>query len=107
MATPNKFVKQPTEDYDITIESTTAKLPAGRTISSATVAAVEDGGTTDNTVLASTTVTVSGNDLTFHPQAGTDGKWYRFDVLITLDNGNILEDNVWMIVENFISAPAP
>lgn len=104
MATPETFAKQPGEDFDIAVEFTAAKLPSGRTISSATVSAVDNDGTTDNTVLASTTVTVSGNDLTFHPQAGVSGKWYRFDILITLDNGNILEDNVWMIVDDVISA---
>jgi hypothetical protein len=95
-----QFLKQPAETYTVAIEYA-GKLPSGATIVSGTVAAVRlDTGATDNTVLASTTATISGTQVRAKVQAGTDGLDYRLTFAVTLSTGDLLEDDLVMKVKN-------
>lgn len=96
-----KFLKQPNESWPVAFEFA-GKLPTGATLSSGTVSAVRtDTGATDNSVLASTTLTISGTQARFQPQAGTDGLDYRITALVTLSTGAILEEDALMEVRNY------
>lgn len=95
------FTKQPSEKQTRAMNYT-ARLPQGAaTLSSATVAAYDDAGTNVSaTILVSTTCTLSADSLSalFRVQAGTDGEDYKITVTATLNNTDILEDDVLMKV---------
>lgn len=96
---PGRFSKQPAESYTIAVEFA-GKLPSGASLASGTVSAVRlDTGATDNSVIASTTVTVVGTQARVKVQAGTSGLDYKITLLMTLSNGDILEEDVTMDVE--------
>lgn len=98
---PGRFLKQPAESYTIAVEFA-GKLPSGASLSSGTVSAIRlDTGATDNSVLASTTATISGTQARVKIQAGTAGVKYKLTFLVTLSNGDIFEEAVAMDVENF------
>lgn len=96
---PGRFSKQPAESYTIAVEFA-GKLPTGASLSSGTVSALRlDTGATDNSVLASTTATIVGTQARVKVQAGTSGLDYKITWLMTLSNGDILEEDVTMDVE--------
>lgn len=98
MADPNFFEKQPGESYTIEIEFLN-RLPSGTSLSSGTVSATDlSTMTTDNTVLASTTATISGTKAKTKVQAGTHGKDYKITFLTTLNDSSVLEEDVEMRV---------
>lgn len=98
MAEPNFFEKQPSESYTIEIEFLN-RLPSGTTISSGTVSATDlSTSFFDNSVLASTTATISGTKAKAKVQAGTNGKNYKLTFLTTLSDSSILEEDVEMRV---------
>lgn len=95
------FVKQPSEKQTRAFDYS-GKLSIGAaSISSATVSAIDtsDGTSVSGTVLTSTTAVVSGYQVRFTVQAGTDGKTYKISTLATLNTGDILEDDVLMKVK--------
>jgi hypothetical protein len=95
-----QFLKQPNESYTIAIEFA-GQLPAGASLVSGTVSAVRlDTGATDNSVLASTTLTISGTQARVKVQAGTDGVDYRVTSLVTLSTSDVLEEDLLMKVRN-------
>lgn len=92
------FRKQPSETYPIAIDYTN-RLPEGLTLSSGTVAALNvQTNLTDNTVLSSTTGTVSGSKLRAKVQAGVNGSDYKITFTATLSDSSILEDDITMQV---------
>lgn len=97
---PGRFTKQPLESYTIAVEFA-GKLPSGATLASGTVSAVRmDNGATDNSVLASTTMTIVGTQARVKVQGGLSGIDYKLTCLITLSNSDLLEEDVTMEVES-------
>lgn len=91
-----EFEKQPAESYTIAVEFA-GKLPSGASLASGTISAVRlDTGATDNSVLASTTATIVGTQARVKVQAGTSGIDYKITFLLTLSNGDLLEEDVLM-----------
>ena len=92
------FEKQPGESYTITVDYT-GKLPSGAEVDSGTVAAVVvQSGDTDNSVLSSTTATTTTTSAAIKVTGGTDGEDYKVTFTTTLDNTDVLEDDVLMRV---------
>lgn len=95
-----QFLKQPNESYPIAIEFA-GQLPAGASLVSGTVSAARlNTGATDNSVLATTTLTISGTQARVKVQAGEDGVDYRLTALVTLSTSDVLEEDVLMKVRN-------
>lgn len=99
--TPGAFYKQPAEQHEVTVEFS-GKLPTGRSLASGTVSAVEvtSGASMSSTVLCSTTLTISGTQATATVKAGTALLDYEIRFLVTLDNGDILQEDVVMRVRD-------
>jgi hypothetical protein len=96
----NTFSKQPVETYTIGIPFA-GKLPTGAAVVSGTVAAFDPAGTdVTGTVLSSGTVTVVANEARIKVLAGDHGLVYRLRFRITLDNADVLEEDIEMQVEN-------
>lgn len=94
----NTFDKQPGETYTIAIEFQD-KLPAGTALASGTVSGFDiEAVSADNTILASTTCTISGTQARAKVQAGANGQSYKLTFLITLDDDSILEEDIIMRV---------
>lgn len=93
------FVKLPVEQYDVAIDYAD-RLPAGRTISSATLTAkkLSDGSDVTALVLQSATGSVIGNQVAMKVKSGVDGEQYRIIVPASLDNGDLLQDDLTMAV---------
>ncbi len=97
---PSRFFKQPGEKWTQAIEFA-GKLPTGASLQSGTISAVRlDTGATDNSVLVSTTLTISGTQALYTHQAGAHGVDYKLTALVTLSNGNLFEEDVLMLVRN-------
>ena len=93
-----RFNKQPSETYTIAVDFVGA-LPVGETPFSGTVSARKyETGVTDNTVLSSTTATISGTQARIRVLGGTSGLVYRITFLVTLTNNDLLEEDVDMFV---------
>lgn len=94
----NQFEKQPAEAYVIGIEWQN-KLPAGASLFSGTVDATRlVDGVQDNTVISNTLASVSGTQSFIKVQSGVHGMDYRITFLMTLTNGDLLEEDVFMQV---------
>lgn len=94
------FIKQPAETYTIGIPFA-GKLPTGASVASATVAAFDPAGTdVTGTVLSSGTAIVVANEVRIKVLAGNHGLRYRLRFLVTLDNSDVLEEDIEMSVEN-------
>lgn len=97
----DRFTKQTGASFVIAIEYVNRLPPGSTSISSGTVSAKKyDTDTTDNTVLASTTATISGTQARVKVQSGTTGEDYKITFLTTTSNGDILEDDVLMQVRD-------
>jgi hypothetical protein len=93
-----RFLKQPSETYTIAVEFS-GKLPSGASLSSGTVSATRmDTGATDNSVLASTSATISGTQARVRVKQGVSGVAYKITFVVTLSNTDILEEDVLMHV---------
>lgn len=92
----NYFEKQPSETWTVAVEFS-GKLPTGASLSTGTVSAIRtDTGATDNSVLASQTLTISGTQAKVRVLAGSAGVKYKLTFLVTLDTSEILEEDVTM-----------
>jgi hypothetical protein len=90
------FRKQPAGKETLEFDCT-PRLPDSVTVSSATVAGIRlDTMATDNTVLTSTTGSVSSPYVRAQAIAGTDGVDYRIEMTVTLSNGDIIH-KVWLM----------
>lgn len=90
--------KRPTEAYSIAVEFV-GKLPTGTSLASGVLNAVNrTTGLTDNTVLASTTATISGTQAIFKGQVGTSPTDYLITLTVTLNEGSILVEEVLLQV---------
>lgn len=94
------FKKQPAEMYPIGIDFT-GKLPSGATLASATVSALSmsDGSNQTGTVLQSSTATIVGTQALIRVLGGTHGIQYQITFRATLSTGDVLEEEVYMYVE--------
>lgn len=92
------ITKRPTESYSTAIDFA-GLLPTGSTIVSGTLAAVNrTTGATDNSVLASTTATVTTTTAAFKGQAGTSPADYLITLTVTLSTGDVLVEEVLLQV---------
>ena len=91
--------KQPSENKPLAINFT-GKLPAGLALASGTVSAVRlDTGAADNSILASTTLTISGAKAILRYLGGSAGVDYKITALVTLtDTVTVLEEDVLLHV---------
>jgi len=94
----NKFAKQPAEQYLIAVEWA-GKLPVGASLVSGTVEATRYPDlVVDNTVIANTLSSVSGTQSIIKVLNGTHGNDYRITFMMTLSNGDLLEEDILMQV---------
>ena len=98
----NFFTKQPTEEYDIGVDYED-RLASGRSLSSAVVTAYDLVAEADatSTVLDDGTGAISGTTASEGVKAGTAGHTYRITFKATLDNADILEEDVVMTVLDY------
>ena len=90
--------KQPSEDLVYGIDFAD-EIASGVSLSSITWSAKRlDTLATDNTVLQSTTGTVSGTEGRCKIIDGVDGVDYQLTSIATLSDGNVLEDEILMRV---------
>ena len=94
-----EFEKQPAENWPIAFEFKD-KLPPGLSLTSGTISAVRlDTGASDNTVLASTTLQISGTQAIMRVQAGTNGIDYKITAMVLLSDAvSVLEEDAVMHV---------
>lgn len=92
------FDKQPAEAYLIAVEWA-GKLPAGTLLLTGTVEATRYPDlVVDNTVIANTLASVSGTQSIIKVLGGEHGRDYRITFMMTLTNGDLLEEDVLMQV---------
>lgn len=97
----NTFIKQPAETYTIAVEFA-GKLPLGAALSTGVVACFDPLGTdVSGALLIGTTAVIAGTQARIKVlAAGVHGVIYRIRFRVTLDNGDVLEEDVEMSVEN-------
>lgn len=97
----NFFAKQVADAYDIGIDFTD-KLATGRSVTSAVVTAIDlhDNSNATSTVLETAGATVASNIVSKGVKAGTQGHTYKLVCKATLDNADVLEEEVFMLVED-------
>lgn len=96
------FTKQSGEAYPVSMPFK-HKLPDGASINNATVSAIDkaDGSDVTATILADTACTVSGTDVIFGVQAGTNGHRYKITVIVILTTTpGTLEEDIDMLVKD-------
>lgn len=91
------FTKHPSESYTKGINYA-GLLPAGAAIASVSATATDTmtGADASATVLGSPSF--SGDEALIPVQAGTDGRDYLITFLLTLDNSNVVADQILMQV---------
>jgi hypothetical protein len=97
----NFFKKEIAEAYDIAVNFTD-RLDTGRSVSSCTVTALDlyDNSNASTSVLDDGTASVSANKCTEGIKAGANGHMYKLTFKAVLDNSDVLEDHVFMFVED-------
>lgn len=92
------------EEYTVALDaSATGKLPAGASVSSATVEVMDLlTERIDNTLISSVNATVLGNVVSIERNGGIAGRKYLFKFAMTLSNGNSLLEGVIHRVKKFI-----
>jgi len=101
----NAFAKQPAERFTIAVEFA-QQLPTGASMTSGTIEATDPSGVDAvadvivGGVAASASTIIIGTESRATVYGGTHGLDYRLRFLVTLSNGNILEEDVLMRVEN-------
>ncbi len=95
----NQFTKYPTETYPIGVDYK-GKAPTGAALISATWAATDMSDLSDvtATIFLSPAASVSGMIAKVRVRNGTMDHQYRLGVTATFDTGDILHDNVYMLV---------
>ena len=78
------------------------RLAFGAALSSGTLTATDTSDSSDvtATLLTSATATISGTQAKFRVIAGTAGRTYRITLLATLDNSDVLEEDVLFRIAN-------
>ena len=96
------FEKQPSEQYPISLIFGSSGKPAGTVISTAIVKAEDDsnGNLVSGSILVSTTgiVNSDGNKVTVTVKGGVKNKKYKITFVVTLNTGDILEEELIMLV---------
>lgn len=94
------FSKQPSESYTIGVPFA-GKLPTGASVASGVVAAFDPSGAdVSGSVLSGTSCTIVANEALIKVLGGVHGTDYRLRFRVTLDNSDVLEEDVVMTVEN-------
>jgi len=98
---PQRIPKQPDEQVTYAFEFKN-RLAFGAALSSGTISATDTSDSSDvtGTLLSSSSVTISGTQARFRVIAGTAGRTYRITGQITLDNGDLLEEDVLFAIAN-------
>ncbi len=96
---PRTFRKQPWEELTKATDFS-EEVPAGVTVSSATISAKKksDGSPATSDVLASGTGGTDGQRATWKVKAGVSGQDYQITVQATMSNGDKFEEDVTMEV---------
>lgn len=91
--------KQPNENKPLAFEFN-KRVPTGLTLQSGSVSAVRlDTGAVDNTILASTVMTIAGTKASLRYLGGVAGVDYKITALVTLSDGlTVLEEDVLLHV---------
>lgn len=93
------ILKQPAERYGYGPDFTN-RLPTGATLSSGTIRAIDlSTNSTDNSILASTTATITGNVAYATLVNGVDGKDYQITWTCTLSDSSILVEDAILKVK--------
>lgn len=103
MATPHFFTKQPSEEYDITVDFATYRLESGESIQSISVSAVKESDASDATSDVIDDSGQSAGIVTIRVKDGTDGERYGVKVAVTTDSvpANKYESDVIMeVIDN-------
>ena len=96
----NTFCKQPAEEYVFGVEFA-GRLPAGATLSFGTITATDlSGADVTSTVLTTQTLTIAGTQARAKARAGNHGQDYRLRFVLTLNTGDVLEEDLLMQVRN-------
>lgn len=92
--------KQSREKQVLTIDYSSV-LPSGVTVSSGVVEAVDGrGADVAATLLTSTTATTTSTTAKAVLQNGTNGERYKITMLATLSDGQVLEDDVFLLIKD-------
>jgi hypothetical protein len=92
--------KEVSEQYTIAVEFLN-KLPTATSLVSGTVSATDmTTNLTDNSVLSVTTAIISGTQAKVGVKAGTNGKRYKITFICTLNTGDVLEEDLMLLVAN-------
>lgn len=95
------FIKQPNEER-VRGPDFTGKLSSGVTVASATVSArkLSDDSDASDDVLDSTTAATTDTTALATCIGGTAGEQYKITFLVTLSNGEVLEEEMVMTVRD-------
>ena len=98
---PQTIPKQPNEQVTYAFEFKN-RLAFGASLSSGAFTATDKSDDSDvtATLLSSSTATISGTQARFRVIAGTAGRTYRITLLATLDNSDVLEEDVLFVIAN-------
>jgi hypothetical protein len=90
--------KQPAENFPFAVNFSKS-LPAGATLSSVALSAVNvaDDSDATATVLTSSIGTVVGGSAVARLRAGDDGETYKVTYLATLSDGSVLEEDILLV----------
>jgi hypothetical protein len=92
------FYKRPAEQYLIYVQFAN-NLPPGAELASGTVTAYDQNNqNVSGSVLGSTSASVSGTQAIVEVKAGNDGDRITIKFVMTMNDGQILQENVIMLV---------
>lgn len=93
--------KKPAEKFSFSCNYVNDVPPEATTIESATVSATDDtGADASYNILSSREGTIDGSEVFVHIKSGVDGSRYHINLLVTFDDGSILQDNFIVIVRS-------
>lgn len=95
---PRQHVKQPWESQIFPFDCSEA-IPESVTISSVTASIFDENGTDKGTQMLEGTPTISGTSVYVQVKGGTNGVRYNLRVRLTLSNGEKIEDDLTIYVE--------
>lgn len=95
----NKLNKTPNEQYTVELDFA-SKLPTGAALSSGvlSVREVKTGKVVSDALLVSTTATINADVAQATIKGGEVGRVYKLTYLVTLDNTDVLEEDVLVSV---------
>lgn len=96
-----EFTKSSNEIFPVEVDFTDS-LPTGETLSTGAVSAVDLAtGLTDNTVLGSTTASISSPKASFIATGGTNGESFKIVLAVTTTPGGyVFQENILMTIDD-------